>query len=771
MKVLDRASSKYEPSELICRLRQIAMDRTWDSYFDHHRNYFYMEGWMSAKFKSLPIKSCSGMANVLRNIPVAIEQGEIIVGEHGNSGSWVQFCVKLGEGWTKYITESTLTDEQKAKFIEWCKQEPFQFGEIAPVDPPLEGIELGGRHGVTAGWGGDLNHSVRDYEKFIRLGFGGLKDEIQASLDKLTPHDPFMPTKRAYLLGLKVLCEGGMQFGLNHAVYARKKAKACKDPVQKQEWLDIAEVCEQVPAHGARTFREACQALWFGHMITVFEDGVNANSIGRLDQFLWPYLEADLEAGRTTWEEAAEVIAALWVKLYQPYDVQQATIGGQHPDGTDASNPLSYLILDVTENIGFVRCLSCRVHRNSPQELLARCVDLLAKGGGIPFFFNDEAIVPALVAKGIPIEDARQYAIIGCIEITIPGKTSPHAVSHWINLLKCLELAMNDGRDFLLNEQVGPKTGTLAEFKNMDDLTAAYTKQLTHFADLMAYFSNRSELMNRYQYRLPFLSLLTEDCIARGMDIVEGGAKYNYHSSAAMAIPNVADSFAAIEKAVFTDKTITGAELLEALKTNFDGKEDLCLYLRNKLPKYGNDEPLPDKYATEITRQYCDLLSQYKTPSGGSFHVHLFTFTLIIHYGKSTGASADGRLSGEPLAYSLSPMQGRDHEGFTAVVNSLAKIPHDMAAASSSAILEADPKMLEKGHKRRAFVDLLTTAIKQGVGQMQFNVCNAETLKAAQDEPENYRNLFVRISGFSQQFILQDRQMQDHIIARTKHKR
>ncbi len=242
------------------------------------------------------------------------------------------------------------------------------------------------------------------------------------------------------------------------------------DPDARDEWETIAGICERVPALPARTFREALQSLWFAHMITVWEDGVNANGIGRLDQFLWPYYERDLDEGRLSRDEAAELLAALWIKLYQSYDVQQMMIGGQSPDGRDAINPLSYLVLDVTEGLGFVRCLSARLHRGSPREFVSRCVDLIAKGGGIPFFFNDEALVPALASKGIPVEEARGYAAIGCIEITIPGKANPHAVSHWINLPKCLELALNDGRDLLDGAQVGPRTGTLEDFTSMDDV-------------------------------------------------------------------------------------------------------------------------------------------------------------------------------------------------------------------------------------------------------------------------------------------------------------
>ena len=370
----------------------------------------------------------------------------------------------------------------------------------------------------------------------------------------------------------------------------------------------------------------------------------------------------------------------------------------------------------------------------------------------------------------MPVEDARGYAAIGCIEITIPGKANPHAVSHWINLAKCLELALNDGRDLLDDVQVGPETGSLADYASIDDALAAYRRQLEYYAELAVYGSNSCEVEHRSQFRLPYLSLLTDDCVARGLDIIEGGARYNYHSSAAMGVPNAADSLAALKSAVFDDKTVTPAEMLKALKTDFKDNEVLRLLLRNRIPKYGNDDRLPDDFAAELVRQYCDLLATYKTPSGGTFFCHLFTFVLMLGHGKLTGASPEGRHAGEPLAYSVSPAQGRDKEGITAVMNSLARIPHHLAAASSSAIVELDPTLLE-GPSREAFVDLLIASVNQGVGQLQFNVVSADTLRAAQGDPDRYRNLCVRVSGFSQQFCLLDKEMQDHIIARTKHRK
>ncbi len=763
---------RYQPSERIQKLWEHARTQPDEMFLPIFRDYYYLEGWMSARNDALPIRNAAGLCNVIENMPLLLFPNEVIVGESGDNQrySQINFMPSVTPAYYDRVKASRLTDEQKTCMLGWLDEHPFAYQTLAPAAPPPSELRTAEERGVIVVWGTALNHSIRGYEKVLRLGFSGLKAEVETALSNLNLTDPDASQRRANLLGMKMLCESAEMIGKRHAEAARKMAASCDDPEQADEWNRIADICERVPAQPARTFREAVQSLWFAHILTIWEDGINANGIGRIDQFLWPYLEKDLAEGIISMNEAAEVLASLWIKLYRPYDVQQMMIGGQKQDGSDATNPLSYLVLDVTEGLGFIRCLSARLHKKTPRDFISRCVDLVAKGGGIPFFFNDEALIPALVSRGIPLEDARGYAAIGCIEITIPGKANPHAVSHWINLPKCLELAINDGCDILDGAQVGPKTSTLADFNSVDDVLAAYTKQLEYFTELAVYGSNAFSMAHRSQFRLPYLSLLTDDCVTRGLDIIEGGARYDYHSSAAMGIPNVADSLAALHSAVFTDKIISPEDMLATLRDNFKDKEDLRLFLKNRIPKYGNDEPLPDGFAAEIARQYCDLLATHKTLGGGTFFCHLFTFTLMLSCGKLVGASPEGRLAGDPLAYSVSPVQGRDRKGLTAAIKSLAKIPHHLAAASSSAILEADPTLLEEP-SREAFVDLMITAIDLGVGQLQFNVVNAETLKAAQNDPEAYQNLCVRVSGFSQQFCLLDREMQDHIIARTKHTR
>jgi formate C-acetyltransferase len=486
---------------------------------------------------------------------------------------------------------------------------------------------------------------------------------------------------------------------------------------------------------------------------------------------LWPCYERDVGDNGLTREQALELVHCFHLKLYQTYDVQQATVGGQKPDGSDATNELSYLALEAIRSLGLIRCQSVRVCATTPAELLRLAVDLVAKGGGIPFFFNDEPIIAALVEKGIPIEEARDYAIIGCVEITIPGRSFPHAVSHMMNVAKCLELALYGGFDPHIGQQAGPRTGDAATFTSFEQLWDAYRAQLEFWAERAAYWSNCGELAQEDLDPLPYRSILTSDCIERGLDIAWGGARYNYHSTCAIGIPNVADSLAAVRKLVFEEQALTMAELLEALRANFAGCEEVRQMLLHRAPKYGNDEPYVDQLAAGIARHYCETMHNLRTVRGGRFHAHLFSFVWHVNpCGRGTGALPDGRMAGEPLAYSLSPMQGRDFQGLSAVLNSLARIPHHLAAASSSAIIEIDPKLLE-GDGRERLAQAVRAALDQGVGQLQFNVVSAEMLERAREHPEQYQNLAVRVSGYSYRFCLLDPEMQEHIIRRTKHER
>jgi pyruvate-formate lyase len=725
-------------------------------------------------------RRAAGLARTLELFPARIYEDELIVGEHhfgeepGVDGSidFPDMSPHLMCGDTCHLEaqlEKTALCADARELILSLRDRREMFATTYHGPERPQEVSFAEQAGVLFGWGVGLNHSVRDYAKVLRVGFEGIAEEAEARLAELRIETPEDLPRMMFLRAAAPLARACASIGRKYAVRARELAAEATCPQRRAELEDIAAVCDQVPARPARNLREGMQALWFAHIITCAEDHINANSFGRIDQILGALCEADLASGALDEAGALELTKHLWLKLWRAYDVQQMQIGGQMADGSDATNAMSYLALQATEDLELVRCLAVRVHTQTPQRLLERAVDLLSRGGGVPFFFNDEAIIPALLDKGMTLEHARDYAIIGCVEVTIPGKSCPHAVSHNTNLAKCLELALHDGRDPATGLQVGPQTGDPRGFGGVEELWEAYCRQTEQACRVGAFLSNTGQLDQMSSWPQTYQSLLTDDCLARGADLNAGGAIYNYHSVSAIGIPNVADSLWAVQKLVFGEGQLTMAELLDALDGNWEGGEALRLMMLNRAEKYGNDCPEVDAWGARVAEHICDTLAGHRTWFGGSFHAHLFSFLWNVNpCGNVTGATPDGRRAGEPLAYSLSASAGRDRQGLTAFFNSLAKMPHKKAAGSSSAIVELAPSFFE-GTGRAKFVEVLQTAIAAGVGQMQFNVVSAERLRKAQEDPEHYGNIIVRVSGFSQEFKLVDRPLQDHIIERTKH--
>ena len=644
-------------------------------------------------------------------------------------------------------------------------------GEVASENVQGHGTWTAAPETCTVYWanGWIENHSIRDYAKVLRLGFAGIRREIEEKLDEADIAAPEFPQRENFWKAGLSICDAGILLGKRYAERAEERALEAGYPEEEQRLERIAETCARVPAEGARTFWEAVQSLWLAHVLTCGEDGINANSIGRLDQILYPYYRTDVEAGHLTREEALEIMAELACKLYLDYDVQAIVLGGVDGEGNDAVNELSYLILEATQQVGFVRDLSLRLHRDSPEAFIELVARMIAPGGGIPYMFNDDCFIGALTDRGIALEDARDYAPIGCIELTVPGRANPRAVSGWFNSTKCLELSLFDGADPRSGEQVGPRTGMLTDLASFEELYAAYCRQVEFFARRMVYHCNRGESAQGERGPLPCWSVLTDDCIARGLDITAGGAMYDYHSVCFLGTATTADSMCALEQLVFAEGRVDAAQLLQALREDFEGGEPLRQLLLRQAPKYGNDRPEVDELARRLDEQFIDLMDGMRSPLGGRYHVHLFSFHVNIPFGKAVGATPDGRRAGEPLAYSLSAHQGRDEKGVTALINSLARMPHNRAAGASAAIIELDPAVVEGEAGVQRLAQLIRSGIAMGVGQMQWNVTTVERLQRAQEDPERYGNIPVRVAGYSQMFKLLNRELQDHIIARTKH--
>jgi formate C-acetyltransferase len=717
----------------------------------------------------------AAQARVIREAEPVIHPGELLVGYNyigGDDLQWLEVSLAKPDRDRKeqlraYLRDGAWSDMEIEDALSILDGIGALIPEVGFVPERSDLIPRAAEEGLF--WCGATahNHTVVGYLRVLELGYEGLAEEIRRELADLIPVTDGDWQAKMVLESMLTVAEAACEIGERYADRVCAEISSCSDTARVEELAQLESLLRQVPAKPARTFHEALQSLWFAHIINTWEDGINANSLGRLDQILYPYYRRDIDEGRLTREEAFDLLCLLWIKLYRDYDVQQVALGGVDSQGRDATNELTYLMLDVTEAMDFVRCLSVRLHSESPRTLVRRSLELVAKGNGIPFFFNDDVLIPALVDNGIDLVDARDYAAIGCVEITIPGKANPHAVSNRINLLKCLELALNDGRSMTTGAQLGPRTGDAAQMASLDDVVAAYERQVSFFVNEMCRETVRLGMAQRLTAPMPYKSLLTGGCLSSGRDFNDRGATYDYHESMPMGIPNVADSLAAIQTLVFDEGTLTLPELVAQMRENYPD-ETIRLALLNRAPKYGNDDDRVDGLAALVFAHYCDLMHEVSEAYGLPFFAQPFTFLWLVDAGKGTAATPDGRRRGENLAYSVSPMQGRDFRGLSAVMNSLAKLPQRMAAGSTSAIVEAEP-VLFAAENIEHLVTLLRTAIEQGVGQLQFNVVSAETLRKAQAEPEKYRNLAVRVSGFSQRFCLLSKEIQDHIIARTKH--
>jgi len=649
--------------------------------------------------------------------------------------------------------------------------------QYTAIGEPEPGLDAGkGGWGRTdpacVFWAGGWveNHSVRDYAKVLRLGFDGIRREVEACKTAADIADPRYPQQENFWGAALTICEAGIRLGRRYAESAHVLAAGANGPAEADRLAAIAETCARVPAEGARTLREAVQALWLAHILTCGEDGINANSIGRLDQLLQPYYAGDLAAGRITREEAVELMQELACKMYLEYDVQAIVLAGVTAAGADAVTDMSRIILEATRDVEFARDVSVRLSPQTPPKFVDLCAELIVRGGGIPFIFNDDCFVPALNDRGIALEDARDYAPIGCIELTIPGKANPHAVSGWISSTKCLELALFDGCDPRSGQQLGPRTGLLSDMTSCQQLWDAYREQLEFFTRRMVYFCNRGELAQHERGPLPCWSVLTDDCIERGRDITDGGSVYNYHSVCFLGTANTADSLAAVGQLVFEERAVDAPALLQALRDDFGGCEEFRQQLLTRVPKYGNDCDEVDDIARQVDEHFIGFMDGMRSPLGGRYFVHLFSFRCNLEFGRAVGATPDGRRAGEPLAYSLSAHQGRDEEGVTAMLRSLAKLPHRRAAGASAAIIDLDPKLVQGKPGVQRLSTLIQTAIRMGVGQLQWNVTTAERLRQAQQDPEKYGNICVRVAGYSQMFKLLTPELQEHVIARTKHR-
>ena len=755
-----RKASMYQLTERceILKKRVTGVD-DYEDYYAVQRNVYYEIARRRAikSNHSVSMGVADGIAMTIDNLLPVIMPQELIVGfNFADSKYKEEYCPENNDKDITLMKNNGISDDHIKEFFE-----PFD------LKRRFESVhfskrEIDQEHELASlGFCLHSNHSVIAYEQIIKFGFSGMLEKIKKFESANGENELYKSTKK--------ICEAALTFGEKYAAKAKELLEADNDEYNKDDLQKIINVCSNVPRNGAKTLHEAIQSLWFAHILNTWEDGINANSLGRLDQILYPYYKSDIENDTITKDEAFELICCLWLKLYLNYDVQQSCVGGTDENGKSCVNDLSYMMLDATEQLDFIRCLSVRYSQNTEKEFVERALEVVGHvQKGVPFFFNDDTMIPALESKGISHKDACDYTQIGCVETVIPGKSNPHAVTGRVGVLKALEYVLGNGYSMMYPDMKnGIETGDISEFDTYEKFYNAILCQIKDMTDLACSKITQSAKAARFYAPRPYKSMLTEGCLESGKDFNDFGAKYDYYEVMLMGVPNLADSLEVIRKFVYEEKKYTLAELKEILINDYPD-ESVRLEFINKAPKFGNDIESVDSIAYDIIDKFCDYLDEAQEKYGLNFIAQPFTFLWMISHGKHCIASPDGRKKGEILAYSLSPMQGRDFNGLTSLFNSLSKLPTKRTPGTTSAIVEIDPKLFTD-RNIPLLASVLFAAGSQGLQNVQFNTIDADILMDAKLHPEKHKNLAVRVSGFSQKFNLLVPELQDHIISRTKH--
>ena len=788
------------------------------------------------------MRRAKAFAHILAHIPITIREEELVVGSSTLAPRGCQTFPEFSYEWLEaefdtiekrsadpfYISEDTKKKLREVhKYWKGKTTSELALSYMAPE--AAAAIE----HNIfTPGnyFYNGVGHVTVQYEKVLEIGLEGIIREAARELAACNVGDGDYARKHCFLEAVIMSCAAVIGYAGRYAALAKQEAEACTDRKRKEELLQIASVCERVPARGARSFHEACQSFWFIQQLLQMESSGHSISPGRFDQYMYPYYQKDMAEGKITRDEAQELVDCIWVKLndlnkardaasaegFAGYSLfQNLIVGGQNENGEDVTNDLSFLCIWASAHVFLPQpSLSVRVWNCTPHELLVEAAKLTRTGIGLPAYYNDEVIIPSLMNRGLTLEDARTYNIIGCVEPQKAGKTEGWHDAAFFNMCRPLELVFSNGKD--KGEQVGLATGPVEQMGTFEEFYDAYKKQMEYCIGLLVNADNAIDTAHADRCPLPFLSSMVDDCMKRGKTVQEGGAVYNFTGPQGFGIANVADSLYAVRKLVFEEKKVTLSEYKKALALNFgkgfdsitvqemteeiikelakagqqpsqaqiagivkgimnteipDKDRELCeklLAMIDEIPKYGNDIEEVDSFAREVAYTYTKPLQNYRNPRGGIFQAGLYPVSANVPLGAQTGATPDGRLAHTPVADGVSPTAGRDIHGPTATANSVSKLDHGIASNGTLLNQKFHPSALSGDEGLNNFVALIRSYFDQKGSHMQFNVVDRNTLLDAQKYPEKYQHLVVRVAGYSALFTTLSRSLQDDIIRRTE---
>ena len=800
------------------------------------------ESYMETEGEPIITRRAKAFAHILRNIPIIIRDEELIVGSSTLAPRGCQTYPEYSFQWLEdeldtvetrsadpfYIAEETKEDLRKVhKYWKGKTTSELATAYMAP-----EAITAIDHNIFTPGnyFYNGVGHVTVKYEEVLEIGYEGIIAKAQKELDGCKVGDENYAKKSHFLNAVILSCQAVIEYAQRYAELALEMADRCQDQARKQELLVIARNCSRVPAKGATGFYEACQSFWFVQQLIQLESSGHSISPGRFDQYMYPYYRKDMDNGNISREYAQELMDCIWVKLndlnkcrdaasaegFAGYSLFQNLIaGGQDKDGNDVTNDLSFMSIQASMHVHLPQpSLSVRVWNGTPHEFLIKAAELTRTGIGLPAYYNDEVIIPALQNRGLSLADAREYNIIGCVEPQKAGKTDGWHDAAFFNMCRPLELVFSNGMD--RGVQVGVQTGDVTGMATFDEFYDAYKKQMEYCISLLVNADNAIDVAHAERCPLPFLSCMVDDCMKSGKSVQEGGAVYNFTGPQGFGIANMADALFAVRRLVYEEKKFTMAELKEALAWNYgkgldaqsaadvaetvlremskagqtiDAQTAASMISRlvgmkpepakvarfeeihnliEEVPKFGNDIPEVDYFARDVAYTYTKPLQNYKNPRGGMYQAGLYPVSANVPLGGQTGATPDGRYAHTPVADGVSPSAGKDVKGPTAAATSVSRLDHFIVSNGTLFNQKFHPSALSGREGLEKFVALIRSYFDQKGMHMQFNVVDRDTLLDAQKHPEKYKHLVVRVAGYSALFTTLSRSLQDDIIRRTE---
>lgn len=780
-----------KPTDRIVRLRE--RTRSAKRIVSLEQAHLITESYRVSQDTSKILQRANALTHVLQHISIVIDPDELIVGNRSASIRAGIVFPEAGVSWLNKELE-TLESRSQDQFSITSEDQAFFRNTVVPfwhgrtledhIDHALgAGIKQIGSVVKINQTDHAQGHICPNVGEWLRLGPQGIKARASASLEHIAYDDNTPQTTKDFLAAVVKTMDGAITFMQRHALASASNGNT-----------SVAEICTRISEQPPRTFHEALQSVWFLFVILQLESNASSFSPGRMDQYLLPYFQQDVEQKNLTHSNALELLDALWIKFNQIVYMRNAssaqyfagfpigfnvTIGGirendagEYEDGT---NILSWMMLRSQEHIGLTQPnLTARLWKHTPADFIDACSRVIGSGGGMPQFANDESIISSLKSVGISDRDASNYALVGCVEISASGNSLGWSDAAMFNIVKVLELTLNNGVCMLSGRQLGPQTGYLPDFASFSELLDAYHAQIDFFVERMIPLCDAVDRLHAEHLPSPFLSGVVTDCIDSGKDVTAGGAHYNLSGIQAIQVANVADSLAALKYTVFSNETkgikLDKESLLTILRSNYMGADDVRAYLTHAAPKYGNDVAWVDELGAEIVVYFAKTLKRYRNARGGPYHTGLYTVSAHVPMGKKVAATPDGRKAMEPLADGgVSAMYGRDRQGPTALMNSISRIPFDRVSNGSLLNMKFLPSMFHETQDRERFNGLVRSLIELGIHHAQFNVIDNLTLREAQDNPDSFRDLTIRVAGYTAYFIELAPDLQEEIIARTTH--